>query len=228
MIRCNLEQFRRITETVDFVEDNSLSLQPSKKRFRVVHHTPHTGKLTVEVFSVAEGVTKTGFPDAADTRKPDNRALAPVLFDQSQPELPPYHKSVCWHIVSPNARAFSAGRIPTEIPHRTAIDAHVCHCERIVRSNLGLFRTNRGIASSPATERWTPRNDTRGSSRTLVRTTAAQLCRDASFSTCTAPTNGVWRSSISSPSQNYQRIRTLSFSASNSRPRPSRYDDTAM
>ena len=76
---------------MDLIQDNPLTTKIVKKAFGVEHHPPDARQFAVEILDVRQALAQTGFADPTNTSEPNDRALLPRSFDQTQPEVPVYH-----------------------------------------------------------------------------------------------------------------------------------------
>src|SRR5215831_16512012 len=99
----NLRQFRRILQTMDFIEDDAFALHRVKEVFRFKHHSPNARQFAVEIFDVRKIPAQAGFSDSSDTCEPDDRSLLRRAVEQSEPVAPVYHTQLYLHMVAPDA-----------------------------------------------------------------------------------------------------------------------------
>jgi hypothetical protein len=67
MIGGDLQELRRIPQTVNLVEYHAFSSQAIEKRLGIVHETAYPGQFAVKILNVIKRLTKHGFPGPPDT-----------------------------------------------------------------------------------------------------------------------------------------------------------------
>ena len=90
----DLEEFSRVRQAVDLVEDDALPAVAFKERLRVLQLPPHARQLAVVVAGVGERLAKHALADPAHSHEPDHRAAPPRLRDLRMPKGPDDHTSM--------------------------------------------------------------------------------------------------------------------------------------
>lgn len=87
MVGCNLEQFRWVLQSVDFIQHDPLATQTAQEVLWVKHRSANARQFAVEILRVRQVLTQTGFANPADASQPDNGSLFPGPVEQIQPEM---------------------------------------------------------------------------------------------------------------------------------------------
>lgn len=91
MIGRDLEQFRGISQPVDFIQHDALAGHAFQKRLRVFHLAAHPGQFAVKVFHAIQRLAEAGLAHPTQPGQPDDGALRPGRLDQLNPLSAFYH-----------------------------------------------------------------------------------------------------------------------------------------
>jgi hypothetical protein len=70
MICGNLQYFRWVSQSVNFIQNNSLTLQSVPKAFGILHRPADPWQLTIKVLNVRNCLALACFPDTANAGNP--------------------------------------------------------------------------------------------------------------------------------------------------------------
>lgn len=135
MVGCDLEQFRRVLQPMDFIQYDPLATEAFQEALRVEQHPADAGQFTVEILDARKVLTQAGFPYSTDPGQPNYGSLSPCSFQQFRPKMSMYHSKAYLHIVAPNASAFAEASC--DCSRSTQLCQLALACSNISSSEIG-------------------------------------------------------------------------------------------
>jgi hypothetical protein len=92
MVGGNFEQFGRVPDPVDFVQNEPSAGLLIEESFRILFHRPSDPwQFAIIVGHIPKRAGQGGFPDTSNPGKPYDGALLPSAFNRVVPKFPIYH-----------------------------------------------------------------------------------------------------------------------------------------
>ena len=85
MVRGDFQEFGRIREAVNLVEDDHVVWPGGEERLGIVQERPRAGKFAVVVVGIGQGLSQRRLTDTPDAHQPDDGAELPSLGDSGVP-----------------------------------------------------------------------------------------------------------------------------------------------
>ena len=92
VIRRDLEQFRRIWQSMNFVQHHPAPSHIAQEQFRISQASPHAGQLAIEILAIGQRKTQLRLPCPAYPGQPDHRPPPPGSLNALQPISSTKHK----------------------------------------------------------------------------------------------------------------------------------------
>lgn len=91
MVGCNLQEFRRVAQAMDFIEYYTLACEGGQEGLRVFHRATLAGQFAIEILDVRKRLAQRRLSCPPHAGKPDQRLLLPQGFEPAGPEGPGLH-----------------------------------------------------------------------------------------------------------------------------------------